>query len=1372
MNKNGNKVYWGLDMGTSSVGWAVTDEQYQLLRAKGKDLWGVRLFDEAETSAERRTHRIARRGRQREKARLGLLREYFADAIEAVDSNFFQRLDESKYFLEDRSEGNQQPYALFANKGYTDRDYYSKYPTIFHLRKELLESKEPHDVRLVYLALANMFKHRGHFLNTSLSAEGDCGDMESAYTALREKAEEFGIYFKELDTTKLEELLGEKGCSRRKILENVSELMQIKKTDKRAYEILGLLCGLNGKMINIFGEQVIDAEHKSLSIGFRDSDYGETEAKVCDYIGEEYFKLIETAKEVHDIGLLANIMKGQQYLTIVRVEAYEEHQKDLKLLKHVLKKYDMKAYHEMFRIMKEGNYSAYVGSVNSSDNIVRRNRGKKWKQEELYKTVGGILKELPQEDTEVQQILKKVNNETFLPKQLTAANGVIPNQVYVKEMRQILTNAEEYLPHLKEVDESGLTVSERILQIFAFHLPYYIGPLGQQYKDKPGYNVWAERIAPGKIYPWNLEKKIDTKLTAEKFINRMVRHCTYLNGEKALPKNSLLYEKFMVLNELNNLKINGEKPSVEIKQQLYKELFLKGKKVSKAQLENWFKVNGIVEKGAENFISGIDNGCNNSLASYGKFSGVMGEGADQDENREMIEKIIFWGTVYGNDKKFLRECIRETYGEKLDEAAIKRIMGFKFDGWGKLSKTFLNMNGMSKEDGKKRSFICAMWETNDNLMELMSERYTYREELNAMIMSGEKSLAEWTIEDLDGMYLSAPVKRMVWQTMKVMKELQETLQTAPDRIYVEMPREEGEKGDRKASRKQKLLALYKAIRSEEKEWKAEIENRTEAEFRSKKLYLYYLQMGRCMYTGERINLDDLFYDNLYDIDHIYPRHFVKDDSIENNLVLVRKEKNAHKSDTFPVEADIRKKQYAYWKCLMDKGFITKEKFSRLTRTTEFTEEEKAAFISRQLVETRQGTKAITQILQQAFPNATVVFSKAGLVSDFRHKFDLPKVRCVNEFHHAQDAYLNIVVGNTYYVKFTANPLNFIREAGKNPQKDQYKYNMDKIFEHTVWRGNECAWNVAADGKQDTIKIVKKIMAKNTPLITRRSYLAHGGITGKATIYGAHKAKEQGYLPVKSSDWRLQNVAKYGGVTSITIAGYSLVEYSVKGKIVRSLEAIPVYLGELEQISEVKLLEYLQKSLEMENQGKVIENLQIRKKCIRIRSLIKYNGYYYYLAGKTGRQIYLDNAVSLCLNDEDMEYIKKMDKAVITEYYEEKGKDGLTILTQEKNKKLYQCFQSKMTDTIYRNKSGSIAGTLDEGIEKFNGLDMKEQCYILRQILNWFQLANFTADLCLIDGKKNAGKGLMSKKVSDAKELILIDSSPAGLSRREIDLLTL
>ena len=109
------EYYLGLDMGTNSVGWAVTDKEYRLMRAKGKDLWGVRLFERANTAEERRAYRINRRRRQREVARIGILKELFADEIAKVDANFFARLDDSKYYLDDRQENNKQKYAIFAD---------------------------------------------------------------------------------------------------------------------------------------------------------------------------------------------------------------------------------------------------------------------------------------------------------------------------------------------------------------------------------------------------------------------------------------------------------------------------------------------------------------------------------------------------------------------------------------------------------------------------------------------------------------------------------------------------------------------------------------------------------------------------------------------------------------------------------------------------------------------------------------------------------------------------------------------------------------------------------------------------------------------------------------------------------------------------------------------------------------------------------------------------------------------------------------------------------------------------------------------------------------------------------------------------------
>lgn len=1363
----GNRYYLGLDMGTNSVGWAVTDENYQLRRAKGKDLWGSRLFDEAETSAQRRSFRCARRRIQRERARIATLMSYFADEIDKVDPGLYGRLEESKYHLEDRSENNRQKYALFADKDYTDQDYYKDYPTIFHLRKELIENnKGSYDVRLVFLALLNMFKHRGNFLNESLSdSEGEM-DINAAWGELCASAEQFDLQLGNIDVdpTEILKILGDKGSSKTIISNRLCEYLGLEKKQKAERELVNLMAGRTGKLVNIYGAEILGEENKAKSLCFRASNYEEIAAEAAELVGNDYFELIESAKMVHDIGLLANIMKGEKYLTIARVAAYEKHQADLRLLKKVLKKYDETAYNDMFRVMKEGNYSAYVGSVNSSGvgGKVRRNEGKGRDYADLYKTIKKMLSSCPKDDPDVQKILEDVDSELFLPKQLTSANGVIPNQVYVREMRAILRNAESYLPFLKEKDESGLSVSERILQLFSFRVPYYVGPLGHQREDTKNEHAWAicnennGRRLPGPIYPWNFEQIIDTKRTAEEFIKRMVRHCTYLNGETCLPKGSLLYEKYMVLNEINNLRIHGDKISVQTKQDLFDTLYKNGDKVTTKKLLGYFVQNGLVDKDDTGSISGMDfeGGPKARLSSIGKFRGVFGDDVLLDHNQAMIEKIIFWITIYGNDRKFVRERIEEEYPGVFTDQQMKRMLGFKFSDWGRLSKGFLEMRGVSKKDGMERSILQALWETNDNLMALLSEEYTYRDELNAQISGLEKPLAEWDSEDLDEMYLSAPVKRMVWQTMKIMKELVEVTGHEPDRIFVEMPREEGEK-TRTASRKKKLSNLYAALKTEDKSWQQEIEARNESDFRIKKLYLYYVQRGRCMYTGEVIDLDQLMKGNTtYDIDHIYPRHFVKDDSIENNLVLVKKTVNNHKQDVFPLEPSMQSERYAFWKSLQESGFITKEKFDRLTRKTVFTEEEKAAFISRQLVETRQGTKAITQVVQSAFPNAKVVFSKAGLVSDFRKKYDMIKVRSVNDLHHAKDAYLNIVVGNAYYVKFTDSPLRYIQEAERHSDNKLYQYNMDKIFERDIIRGNEVAW-IGTENQTGMIELVKKTIRKNSPLITRRAYVAHGGHSD-ATIVPARKSKPESYIAM-SSDSRLADVTKYGGKTSIKTQCYCLVEYMVGGKKVLSLEAVPTYLGNIDELKDEKLIAYLVRALTLENKKKTVSDVQIKLKKVPFNTKIELDGFEYWLGGKTNSNIYAKNARPLCLDYTWEKYIKRLDKLA------ENGMNvkSDSVISSEKNCELYDLLLDKMR-MVYKNKKTPILQTVECGEKQFVKLVFADQLKILREMIRWFQLDSVQINLGLIGGSEHIGLCTIGKKVGSTKEFSIINESVTGL----------
>ena len=59
--KNQKDYYIGLDVGTDSVGWAVTDTEYNILKFKGNAQWGIRLLDESNTAEERRAFRASRR---------------------------------------------------------------------------------------------------------------------------------------------------------------------------------------------------------------------------------------------------------------------------------------------------------------------------------------------------------------------------------------------------------------------------------------------------------------------------------------------------------------------------------------------------------------------------------------------------------------------------------------------------------------------------------------------------------------------------------------------------------------------------------------------------------------------------------------------------------------------------------------------------------------------------------------------------------------------------------------------------------------------------------------------------------------------------------------------------------------------------------------------------------------------------------------------------------------------------------------------------------------------------------------------------------------------------------------------------------------
>ena len=1336
--KKFNDYYLGLDLGTSSIGWAVTDEKYDILRFNKKFMWGTHLFDTGNTAAERRIFRTSRRRLKRKKNRIELLQALFSEEISKKDFGFFQRLKESQYDIEDKTVKNKN--TLFMDENYTDKDYHDEYPTIYHLRKALIDNEEnAFEIRKLYLAISHILSHRGHFLfEGKLSDNFKFDDIFDEF--IKYLKEELDINFKVKSDISLEiikEILTDKMLNRTKKKEKLSELLEEEK-NKIYQEIWKLLVGNEAKMATIFDNK----EYEEAKISFSKGNYDEKEEEY-ESILDEKIVLVQKAKAIYDWMLLQNILKEDKYLSYSKVKLYNEHKNDLKILKEVLKKLEKKIYKEIFS--ENGLYEKYV---------------KKNEKEEFYKKIKSYFNE-KNTDEIIKNILNKIELDDFLPKQKIKDNGVIPRQVHQKELEIILKNAEKYFSWLTEKDEIGLSVSEKIMKIFKFKIPYYVGPLN----SKSPF-AWIERKEYGRILPWNFESIVDTSKTAEKFIKKMTNKCTYLPEKDVIPKNSLLYTKYMVLNELNNLKIRGEKIQVDLKQKIYTELFQKNKKIGMKTLVEFLKSQNIIVAKTE--ITGIDGTFNTSLGSYIDMMKIFGEeNVVKDSYKKMIEDIILWITLYGEEKKLIKSKIEEKYSDKITSEQIKLILKLKYKDWSRLSKEFLTeIETMDEETGELINIIQMLWRKNENIMELLSYKYEYSDRIKEYhgINEKEKNI---TYEDLvKDLQVSPSVKKMIWRALVIVKEIKKITKKSPKKIFIEMARDTQTEKKRTEKRKDKLLELYKNIKNDDsiKELEKNLKDRTNDDLKSKKLYLYYLQLGRCMYSGEVIRLEDLMNDNLYDIDHIYPQSKIKDDSFDNT-VLVKKQINADKTDVYPIDKSIQVKCKALWTSLKERGLMSNTKYERLTRTEGFSDDELAGFISRQLVETRQATKVLADLLKSIFGSDTrIVYVKAGLTSDFRQKFGIYKFRELNDYHHAHDGYLNIVAGNIYNTLFTDNPYNFIKDR----KKDNRAYNLNKIFEkeNNVWNPNTM------------ISKIERYIYKIRPLFTRASYEQKGGFSDQNI-----SSKKDKLRPLKSSG--VLSNTKYGGYDKIKNSYFFIVEYTEKKKRVRSIETLPIYIKNLTTGKE-NLEKYCKENLKLQEPKVLISKLNYK-------SLVYSDGYEYYLNSRTADSINIQNGIQIILTKENYETYRKIYKNL--EYLKLIYKDEKTreekfleklpkVLKKGKNDKdLSENEASKKIETLYKE----IFEKIETGVfSKFKSTlpiyiaDCNKLKYFT--ILNNYAKSRFIQEIlkCLhsqqgeFDTKythnysKKYNTKLNKSKILE-NDFYIINQSPTGLFEKKVSL---
>ena len=707
---------------------------------------------------------------------------------------------------------------------------------------------------------------------------------------------------------------------------------------------------------------------------------------------------------------------------------------------------------------------------------------------------------------------------------------------------EIIEHQSKYYPWLAEINPNkhDLHLAKyKIEELVAFRVPYYVGPMitpDDQANSAETVFSWMERKGKeaGQITPWNFDEKVDRNASANRFIKRMTTKDTYLIGEDVLPDESLLYEKFKVLNELNMVRVNGKLLKVADKQAIFQDLFENYKHISVKKLQNYIKSKTGLPSDPE--ISGLSDPeyFNNSLGTYNDFKKLFGNKVDEPDLQDDFEKIVEWSTVF-EDKRILREKLNEITW--LSDQQKDVLESSRYQGWGRLSKKLLT--GIVNDQGER--IIDELWNTNKNFMQIQSDNDFAKRihEANADQMKAVD------VEDvLADAYTSPQNKKAIRQVVKVVDDIQKAMGgVAPKYISIEFTRSEDRNPRRTISRQRQLENTLKdTAKSLAKSINPELLSELDNAAKSKKglidrLYLYFTQLGKDIYTGKPINIDEI---STYDIDHILPQAFVKDDSL-NNRVLVSKAINNGKSDNVPVQL-FGAKMGHFWKQLAEAGLISKRKLKNLqTDPDTISKYAMHGFIRRQLVETSQVIKLVANILGDKYRNddTKIIEITARMNHQMRDEFGFIKNREINDYHHAFDAYLTAFLGRYLYHRYIKLRPYFVYGDFKKFKEDKVtmrNFNfLHDLTDDTQEKIADAETGEVIWDRENSIQQLKDVYHYKFMLISHEVYTLRGAMFNQ-TVYPASDAGKRKLIPIKAD--RPINV--YGGYSGSADAYMAIV----------------------------------------------------------------------------------------------------------------------------------------------------------------------------------------------------------------------------------------
>lgn len=1329
----------GLDIGTSSVGWACINlnniNEPKILKRGSKSLWGVRLFEDADTAANRRIHRGTRRRYDRRRKRLKRLKNIFRDEINKIDDKFF---DKFKTFNISNKDNINTKVPLTGQ----EKDLYKKYKTIYHIRKEVMISDYRMDIRLIYLAIHHIIKYRGNFLYSG-ELNSESIDYINKLKIFIEDLNEFSNFSDiNIDYDRIKEHLKIE-YKKDKIKSLEYDFATLNKDC--ASNLAKAICGYKFSVNKLFG---VDADEK-MDISLIDELDNEKESKLLRVLGQDKIYLLDILREVFNSLFLMDLFKGKNYSTLsdLMIDKYETHKSDLELLKKVFRNNKV----DYINIFKDVDRHR-KNKVEIKDKCLYRQYVNNYiSQEDFYKIIIKKLENIDCDDK--KEILDRIEKSAFLPRINETGNGRFPYQLNKNELVKIIENQGKYYPFLKSYVDN--TNEYKLVRLLSFRIPYYVGPLNFTTSEKgvnnKNYwltkNVGYEKVS---ITPYNFDSIVNKDKTAEDFIDRMLGSCTYLIDEKAIPQNSILYSEFKVLQELKQITIsNGtveDKLTNNLVQTIYKEFFLKNRDgYTKNAFLNYLRRkeeifdtygNDIDVKG----FSDKDKFANN-MQSYIDFFGlddISGFFEGTGYSVENAEEIIRWITIF-EDKEILKRKLNQSY-PKLQASNVDKILKKKYTGWSKLSKKLLTEIYVEDyhEYNEKKNIMDLLRNSDENFMQILhNKKYNYQkliDDINSSKIINDKKLSYSIVDKL----ITSPAnKRGIYQALKIIEEIIEYVGEKPKYIYLEMARNDGDKV-RTDNRYTKLQKMYDKIKNDVEnydELKKELGYYKDKKI-TDKIFLYFIQEGKSLYSHEKLDINTLSED--CEIDHILPQSIIKDNSLDNRALVKSGENQIKGGDlVLPIQfrTDENKK---WWSRLLKLGLMGIKKYKRLIRN-KYSDKDIEGFENRQLVETRQICINVANILTSLYykddEETRVLYLNSNLSHNYRDKFNLFKFRELNDYHHAHDAYLAATIGHYYKHIFNKKniDIDFLKQEChrlfEEKKYNQLSYGFVINSIDSRYLKNEYGAILTDFNPEHYNKVIEDTLYRNDIFISKKTEYK----TGEFFNETKKKKGNNGIELKKNLDTKL-----YGSYTRLNPAYAIMVEYTKNGKTSKRMIGVPIYY----QINS-RVDDYIKKTMKLKDADsfRIIAN-----KKIPFNSVVNWNGQIGLLVGasdkvelcnalqfKFNKKLYKEWKFSLVKLLNSDEYTKKVKYNIINKIDDIKYKSDLVEILR------YILFIIEKDFKLYENLIPQMKEKFNYPYLEKNSIENLEK--IIREVFKLLRVNSACADLKFLGmssyfGKKN------------------------------------